>query len=134
MLRYGYFPDLDGGPKILIWGGPDDMARLYEGLALTAAGEGPASLLDIPGCQTVDGTSVLLETVGEAEGVIGDPVESDIFHWRVDQETWCWFQEQVEPLTHCSPAKPGHRYLECRAGGDIVVMVSACEYPDDLKP
>jgi len=29
MLRYGYFRDLKSGPKLLIWGGPDDVARLY---------------------------------------------------------------------------------------------------------
>jgi hypothetical protein len=134
MLRYGYFHDLNNGPKLLVWGSPEAMGRFYEALAQVAAGEGPQLFTDIPGCQPVDGTSVQFETVGEAEGIERDPVEPDLFHWRVDAETWCWFQEQVEKLMHCSPTHPGHQYLECVAGGDIVVMVSCCEYPDDFKP
>jgi hypothetical protein len=134
MLRYGYFHDLKSGPKLLIWGGPDDMARLYEALSQVAASEGPQALTDIQGCVAVDDTTVLLETVGEAEGIVRDEVEADVFHWRVDEEDWYAFQELVEPLTHCSSAKPGHQYLESLANGEITVMVSCGEYPDDLKP
>jgi hypothetical protein len=134
MLRYGYFHDFASGPKILVWGGPDDMARFFEALSLVAAGEGPQAFTDIAGCQPVDGTTVQFETVGEAEGIERDPVEPDLFHWRADVETWVWFQELVEPLMHCSSAKPGHQILECVVGGDIAVLVSCCEYPDDLKP
>lgn len=132
MLRYAFFPDFQSGPKLLVWGGRDDMARLYEALAQVASGDGPPTFNDIPGCRSVDGTSVAFEIVGEAEGVLRDPVEPDLFHWRADQETWCWFQELVEPLMHGS--NPAHQVLECQAGGDIVVLVSRGEYPDDLKP
>ncbi len=134
MLRFGYFHDFTTGPKLLIWGGPQDMVRLHEALAGIAIGEGPDSLGDVSGSRSVDGATVLFETVVEAEGIVRDEVEPDVFHWRVDEETWRWFQELVEPLTHCSVIKPGHQYLECHAGGDIAVMVSCCEYPDDLKP
>jgi hypothetical protein len=134
MLRYAYFHDLNTGPKLLIWGGADDMARLYEALSQVADGAGPASLTDISGCVSADGSTVLLETVGEAEGIVRDEVEPDVFHWRVDEEGWYAFQEQVEPLTRCSPAKPGHQYLQCLADGEIVVTVACCEYSDDLKP
>jgi hypothetical protein len=134
MLCYGYFHEFPSGPKILLWGGPDDMARLYEALSQVAAGEGPQVFTDIANCQPVDGSSVQFEIVGEAEGIVRDPVEPDLFHWRADADTWCWFQELVEPLMHCSSAKPGHQCLECVVGGDIAVMVSCCEYADDLKP
>ena len=131
MLRYGYFRDIKSGPKLLILGGPDDMARLYEALSQVAASEGPQALTDIQGCVAVDDTTVLLETVGEAEGIVRDEAEPDLFHWRVNEEDWFAFQELVEPLTR---GAPGHQALQCHAGGDIDVLVSVGEYPDDLKP
>lgn len=132
MLRYGYFSNLNTGPKLLIWGGPDDMARLYEVLCLLAQGEGPATLTDLVGCIPADGTTVLFETVGEPEGITRDEVEPEVFHWRMDAEGWFDFQALIEPLTHRDGR--GHQYLESRAGEDIVVMVSCDEYPADLKP
>lgn len=134
MLRYGYFHTFKSGPKLLIWGEADDMQRLYEALSQMAAGEGPAALADIPDCIAADNSTVLLETVGEAAGIEPDDTEPDVFHWRVDEEGWYAFQEQVETLTRCTPAKPGHQHLQCLADGEIVVMVSCGEYPADLKP
>jgi hypothetical protein len=131
MLRYGYFHDLKSGPKLLIWGGPDDMARLYEALSQVAASEGPQALTDITDCVAADCSIVLLETVGEAAGIERDEVEDDVFHWRIDEEGWYEFQQLVEPLTR---GAPGHQALQCHAGGDIDVLVSVGEYPDDLKP
>jgi len=131
MLRYGYFRDLKSGPKLLIWGGPDDMARLYEALSQVAASEEPQALTDIQGCVAVDDTTVLLETVGEAEGIVRDEAEADVFHWRMDEEGWYEFQQLVEPLTR---GAPGHQALQCHTGGDIDVLVSVGEYPGDLKP
>jgi hypothetical protein len=132
MLCYGYFSNLNTGPKLLIWGGPDDMARLYEALSLAGEGEGPESLADITGSRSVDGSSVLFETVGDPEGIVRDEVEPDIYHWRMDTQGWFDFQSLVEPLTHRNGR--GHQYLESRAGEDIVVMVSCDEYPADLMP
>jgi len=131
MLRYGYFRDLKSGPKLLIWGGPDDMARLYEALSQVAASEESQALTDIQGCMAVDDTTVLLETVGEAEGIVRDEAEAGVFHWRMDEEGWYEFQQLVEPLTR---GAPGHQALQCHAGGDIDVLVSVGEYPDNLKP
>ena len=130
MLRYAYFHDFKSGPKLLIWGGPEGMAQLFEALAMMAQGEGPEALTDIPGCISVDGTTVLLETVGEPEGLERDPVEPELFHWREDPDTWFLYQELVEPLMHGC----GHQVLPCAADGEIVVMVSCGEYSTDLKP
>ena len=129
MLRYGYFHA--PAPRLLIWGEPDDIARLYDGLAQLAAGEGPEALTAIAGCQAVDGTTVLFETVGEAEGLLRDEVEPDVFHWQVDAAGWYDFQEQLEPLLH---GRPGHRRLQSRGDEDIAVVASVGEYPDDYKP
>ena len=134
MLRYGYFHAFKSGPKLLIWGEVADMARLFEALSQMAAGEGPAALTDIADCLSADGSTVLLETVGEAAGIERDEDEPDVFHWRVDEEGWYAFQEQVETLTRCTAAKPGHQHLQCLADGEIAVMVSCGEYPADLRP
>lgn len=134
MLRYGYFRDFKSGPKLLIWGEAVDMQRLFEALSLAAAGEGPASLADIADSSSADGSTVLLETVREAAGVERDHDEPDVFHWRVDEEGWYAFQEQVETLTRCNSAKPGHQHLQCLADSEIAVIVSCGEYPADLKP
>jgi hypothetical protein len=121
-----------------MWGDATGMHHLYEALSAVCEGigdgDGPLSFDEIAGSRSVDGCSVLLETVGQATGLEPDDIEPDVFHWRVDQEGWYSFQEQVEELTHCSPRRPGHQYLHCLADGEINVMVSCGEYPDDLKP
>jgi hypothetical protein len=83
---------------------------------------------------SVDGTRIALETVENPTGVRRDTSDSGVFHWRVDQDGWYAFAEQVETLTNCSPAKPSHQLLECLADGEIIVMVSCGEYPDGMKP
>jgi hypothetical protein len=131
MLRYAYFQTIKGAPTLLIWGSSDAVARLYEALVQRADGEGPDVLTDIAGCRSVDGSSVLFETVGESEGLLRDEVEPEAYRWRMDRDGWYEFAEQVEPLTHGSP---GHQYLRSHADDDIVVLVSSGEYPDDLTP
>ena len=134
MLRYAYFHGFKTGATLLIWGGADAVARLYEGLAQLAAGEGPAALTEIAGTLSVDGATVLFETVGESDGLLRDEVEPDTFHWRIDSEGWFEFQERVEPLIHYRPGVSGHCLLQARGDEDIAVVVSVGEYPDDFKP
>ena len=131
MLRYAYFQTFKGGPTLLIWGAPGDLARLYEVLVQRADGEGPEVFADIAGSHSADGSSILLETVGESEGLRRDEVEPDVFHWRMERDGWFEFAEWIEPLAH-QPS--GHQYLRCHADDDIVVLVSSGEYPDDLMP
>lgn len=133
MLRYAYLHDCKSGPVLLVWGEALAMAHLHEALVGLAEGEGPALLNDVQGCQSADGSTVLLETVGEAEGLVRDEVEPDVFHWRVDREGWFDFMAQVGQLTHCSPTRPSHKILRCHADDDIAVMVSCGELPEVLK-
>jgi hypothetical protein len=130
MLRHAYFPDFESGPKLVIWGDADDMRGLTETFAAAAEEPSLFSLCDL----SVDGTRIVLETAEKPTGLRRDTRDTSVFHWQADQDGWYAFAEQVETLTVCSPARPAHQYLECLADGEIIVMVSCGEYPDDLKP
>jgi hypothetical protein len=56
----------------------------------------------------------------------------DGFVWRLDSEWMTAFAEMVDVLAVSKP--PAHQYLECGVHGEIEVMVSRDEYPDDLNP
>jgi len=77
---------------------------------------------------------VLFETTGEAEGLLRDEIEPDVFHWRVDREGWEQFQRKIAPLMHSPESGSAQCYLRCRADEDIAVMVSCGIFPDDFKP
>jgi hypothetical protein len=130
MLRHAYFPDFESGPKFVIWGDADDMRGLMDVFNTAAKEPSLFSLCDL----SIDGSRIVLETTENPTGVRRDTSNPGIFHWQVDQDGWYAFAEQVETLTNCSPAKPAHQLLECLADGEIIVMVSCGEYPDDLKP
>ena len=130
MLRHAYFAEFESGPKLVIWGDADGMRDLMEVFNTAAKEPSLFSLCDL----SVDGTRIVLETNENPTGVCRDIRDAGVFHWQVDQDGWYAFAEQVEPLTRCSSAKPGHQHLECLADGEIIVTVSCGEYPDDLKP
>ena len=57
--------------------------------------------------------------------------EEKAFRWELDASSAEWFAELIDVLA--VPSKSGHQYLEhLRSSGDIVVMASCGEYPDDL--
>jgi hypothetical protein len=130
MLRHAYFPDFESGPKLVIWGDADGMRGLMEVFNTAANEPSLFSLCDL----SVDGSRIVLETVENPTGMRRDPSDSNTFRWQADQEGWYAFAEQVETLTRCSPARPDHQLLECLADGEIIVMVSCGEYPDELRP
>lgn len=134
MLRHAYFPVFKGGPKYLFWGDAEDMAHLMEALAAASNGARSRSLRDVPDSLSVDGSAVLLETVAEDVGLWRDARDGDLYHWQLSEESWTMFAELVESLTHCSPKRPGHQYLDCLGDNEITVMISCGEYPDEIRP
>ena len=134
MLRHAYFSDFSTGPKYLFWGDAEDMSRLMEAFAAASNGAPKRSLSDIPDSLSVDGSAVIIETVPRDIGLWRDERDPNLYHWQVDGETWLMFADLVEPLTRCSPRRPGHQYLDCLGDNEITVMVSCGEFSENLKP
>ena len=134
MLRHAYFAGFSSGPTYLIWGDAEDMTRLMEAFAAASNGARARSLNDIPDSMSVDGSRVTIDPIARDIGLWRDARDPNLYHWQVDEECWLMFADLVEPLTRCSPRRPGHQYLDCLGENEITVTVSCGEYPDTLKP
>ncbi len=131
MLRYGYFADFKGGPKLLFWGEGKDMERLTLFLQETARGEKAAPFAELNWTKAVGGASVVIDMSHGATGLRRGPGAQD-FVWGLDLETVEVFAEKIGALARVGPA--GHQYLDCGAGDAITVMVSRSEYPPHHAP
>jgi hypothetical protein len=127
MLRTAYFEDFKDGPKVLLWGNRRDMQSLANLLRASSVGTGPLGLDSIS--NAVDGKPIVIETMTPARGL---QPRGYGFEWSLNPETMNVFAELVDKLAESD--QPGHQYLECGADGEVMVMVSRNEYPNDLSP
>ena len=131
MLRYAFFPDFKSGPKLLLWGDNADMMTLSTFFRQMAAAPREVSLSEVGFCSAAGDDVILVPQEGAYGGVTRVRGEEKAFCWELDASSAEWFAELIDVLA--VPSKSGHQYLEhLRCSGDIVVMASCGEYPDDL--
>ncbi len=131
MLRYAFFPDFNLGPKLLFWGDNADMLTLSAFLRQMAVAPREVRLSEVGFCSAAGDTVIVVPQEGAAGGVTRVHGEEKAFRWELDASNAEWFAELIDVLAESS--RCGHQYLEhWRSGGDIIVMVSCGEYPDDL--
>ena len=131
MLRYAFFTDFKGGPKLLLWGDSAGILSLSSFLQRMAAAPCETRFSDL-GFSAAAGEDVIVvpqtDSVGGVRTVRGS---ESTFHWELDAVHAARFAEMVEVLS--APSCRGHQYLEHFGSADeITVMVSCGEYPDDL--
>jgi hypothetical protein len=128
MLRHAYFSNFKQGPKLLVWGNAADIREFADFLATTVhKSDGFTS--SIPGI-AVDDSEVLLVRSGHCDGL--QRAANNAFSWCVDRESLSEFIDMVDALAAADG--PCHQYLECSVAGEVTVMVSRDEYPDQLHP
>jgi hypothetical protein len=131
MLRYAFLPDFHSGPKLLLWGDNTDMLTLSAFFRQMAAAPREVRLSEVGFCSAAGDDVIVLPQEGAYGGVTRMRGEEKAFRWELDASSAEWFAELIDVLA--VPSKRGHQYLEhLRSSGDIVVMASSGEYPDDL--
>jgi hypothetical protein len=131
MLRFALFKDFKSGPKILFWGGPEDVSELSKILREFSAGESKFNLNEDRRFLSVDGSQIILEMGSRTMGMQRESNTDSRRKWVLDPEG---VEEIAEKLDALSKVKAGHQYLEAWAGSEIPLMVSIGEYPEDLVP
>ncbi|SRR6266849_1851050 len=131
MLRYAFLPDFKSGPKLLLWGDNTDMLTLSAFLRQMAVAPREVRLSEVGFCSAAGDTVIVVPQKGAAGGVTRVQGEEKAFCWELDASSAEWFAELIHVLAE--PSRCGHQYLEhLRSSGDIIVMASCGEYPDDL--
>lgn len=129
-LRSAYFDrsGIGGTPNLLLWGDADgisELSAILHRLALT--NEDRFALTRIG--EQVDGKAIIIRKSPSPLGLLTCPGG---FEWALDAETLEWFSDLTSALARGNT--PGHQYLETRGSGQITVLVSRDEYPDDFRP
>jgi hypothetical protein len=122
-LRSGYFEDFKSGPKVLFWGDPEGISRLRDFLHDPNQWHSLESF-----CKALDGRKITIRAVANWHDA-GVRLAPDSLEWTLDPASADEFAEKVGKLV----SKKGHQYLRFPKG-DIDVMVSQGEYPENLKP
>jgi hypothetical protein len=131
VLRYAFFPDFKGGPKLLMWGDQSGMAALSKFLCEWATTPREVEFGELGFYAAAGDRVIVLPYKGPHSALRETPGNHRIFHWELDKSQAEWFAELVNVL---SASAHGHQYLEAdrQTPEAIAVMVSIGEYPDDL--
>jgi hypothetical protein len=131
MLRYAFFPDFKSGPKLLLWGDNSDMLTLSAFFRQMAAAPREVHFSEVGFGSAAGDSVIVVPQEGSYGGVTRVHREEKTFRWELDASSAECFAELIDVLA--VPSTRGHQYLEhLRSSGDIVVMASCGEYPDDL--
>lgn len=88
-------------------------------------------LSEVGFCAPAGDSVIVVPQDGAYGGVTRVRGEENAFRWELDASSAEWFAELIDVLA--VPSKRGHQYLEhLRSSGNIVVMASCGEYPEDL--
>jgi hypothetical protein len=128
MLRYAFFTDFMSGPKVVLWGDRNGLAKLQALLRQASDRGGLFNFADRSDFQSADGSSLVLVCRDRDRGMARAP--DGTLTWELTRERADDFVELVAPLLD---GKPGHQYLECGLPDEIAVMVSRGEY-ENLAP
>jgi len=131
MLRFAFFKNFKSGPKILFWGGREDISELSKVLREHSAAEREFNLNEDGRFLSADGSQIILENGNRTMGMQRESNADSRFKWVLDPEG---MEEIAEKLDELNRAGAGHQYLEGWRAGEIPVMVSIGEYPEDLVP
>jgi hypothetical protein len=134
MLRYAFFADFKGGPKLLMWGDKSGMTALSQFLREMAIAPREVELSELGFC-AVSGDQVIVvpcckDPCGALRKTSGD---RRIFRWELDKLDAERFAGLVDIL---AASAQGHQYLETARAPPkaLSIMVSIGEYPDHLIP
>jgi hypothetical protein len=131
MLRYAYFADFKGGPKLLMWGDRSGMTAVSRFLREMAAAPREIEFSELGFCATTGDRVIVLPYKGPYSALRKTSGDQQIFRWELDKSQAESFAELVDVL---AVSAHGHQYLEPDrpTPGAVTVMVSIGEYPDDL--
>jgi hypothetical protein len=131
MLRYAFFADFKGGPKLLVWGDQNGMTALSRFLREMATAPREVEFSALGFCAAAGDRVIALPHAGSCTALRKTPGDQRIFHWEIDKSDAERFAELVDVL---AASAHGHQYLEPDrpTAGAVAVMVSIGEYPDDL--
>jgi hypothetical protein len=107
VLRYAFFDDFKGGPKMLFWGQAAGMPVLAPVLRRASGRPGTFPIMNDAGFHSVDGSRVTIVSGRDESGLRRR--SGTAFDWRMTSETAHDFAELVDGL---AGADHGHRYLE----------------------
>jgi hypothetical protein len=127
MLRSGYFHNFKAGPTVLFWGDARAMRKLANLLNSSSIGTGPLGMNSF--VNAVDARTIAIRLAPSSRGM---RTSGRDFEWAMDADTKTAFADAVEILAEANV--PNHQYLTCNVTGEIAVMASCGEYPDDLVP
>jgi hypothetical protein len=131
MLRYAFFADFNSGPKLLLWGDNSDMLTLSAFFRQMAAAPREVPFNEVGFCSAAGDIVIVVPQEGSYGGVTRVRGQEKAFRWELDASSAERFAELIDVLA--VPSARGHQYLEhLRSSGDIVVMASCGEYPEDL--
>ncbi|HYK78931.1 MAG TPA: hypothetical protein VEU95_04850 [Micropepsaceae bacterium] len=131
MLRFAFFRGFKPEPTILFWGGREDVSEFSKILREPSIARRNFKLSQDQRFLSVDGSQITLEWAERGTGMRREANSPFHYHWILDGE---WAEEIAEKLDALSRAGAGHQYLEGWRAGEIPVMVSIGEYPEDLVP
>jgi hypothetical protein len=131
MLRYAFFADFKGGPKLLMWGNKSGMTALSRFLREMATEPREVEFSELGFCATSGDRVVVVPYEGPCSTLRKTSGDQRIFRWELDKSQAERFAELVDVL---AVSAHGHQYLEPDrpTTGAVTAMVSIGEYPDDL--
>jgi hypothetical protein len=131
MLRYAFFADFKGGPKLLMWGDQSGMTALSRFLRESATAPRELEFAELGFCAASGDRVMVLPYKGPYSTLRKTSGDHRIFLWELDKSQAGRFAELVDVL---AISALGHQYLEADSPtpGAVTVMVSIGEYPDDL--
>jgi hypothetical protein len=131
MLRYAFFADFKGGPKLLMWGDKSGMTAVSRFLREMATAPREVEFSELGFCATAGDRVIVVPHEGPCGPLSKTSGDERILHWELDKSDAEWFAELVDVL---AASAHRHQYLETDRAPPkaITVMVSIGEYPDDL--
>jgi hypothetical protein len=133
MLRYAFFAEFKGSPKLLLWGDKGGMTALSRFLREMVTAPREVEFGELGFC-AASGDRVIVVPYKGSDGALRKASgDQRIFRWELDKSDAEWFAELVDVL---AVSTHGHQYLETHRAPPkaITVMVSIGEYPEDLIP
>jgi hypothetical protein len=134
-MRFGVFDDFKSERTLLVWtdvGG--ELKPLVDGLDELARGPRTTIRLDASlGAGAVGGAQVSIEVASQDAVILREDCEGPTVQLRCSRASCSELADQLRGLV-TPPYQVGHHYLDLTADQPVQIMVSAGEYPADLKP